>query len=163
MSVAIKNSEVTIENVPDRKVIGLRYKGHYRDMAQLFPKLYQKVMSMKDVKPAGPPMFIFHEGSEEAAMKADKEGTADIEVCAPIEGEAQSEGEFKVYQLKGGKMVKITHEGPYEEMKPTYDKFFAWLEKEGKKITGPTWEVYLNSPDEVEKEELITEVYAPVD
>ena len=38
----------------------------------------------------------------------------------------------------------------------------AHLEK-GLTITGPTREIYLNDPMEVPPEEILTEIYAPVD
>ncbi|MDW5549533.1 GyrI-like domain-containing protein [Methanosarcina sp.] len=38
--------------------------------------------------------------------------------------------EIKVYEIPGGKMVKIIHKGPYEECAPTYEKkYFPGLQK----------------------------------
>ena len=60
-------------------------------------------------------------------------------------------------------MAKTVHKGPYEECGPTYENLFKWIGENGKKITGPTREVYLNDPREVPKEEILTEIYAPIE
>jgi effector-binding domain-containing protein len=49
------------------------------------------------------------------------------------------------------------------ECEPTYEKLFAWIEESGKRLVGPTREVYLNDPREVPPEELLTEVYTPME
>lgn len=162
MATGIMTSEVMTVTLLPQKVVGIRHKGSYSDIPRLFEKLYKHITSLKDATPSGPPLFLFHERDEETARKANKEGTADIELCAPIKGDAQDAGEFKVYRLPGGKMAQLLHKGPYEKTKASYDRLFAWIKKEGKKITGPIREVYLNSPDEVRQDELLTEIYAPI-
>ena len=131
-------------------------------MAELFPKLFKYIFSLEGVSPAGPPVFVMHKKSEEEAIEADKNGTADLELCAPINGETNSSGDFNTYILPGGKMAKLTHKGPYEEMGTAYRYMFEWLEKEGKQITGFIREVYLNNPDEVQPSELLTEIHVPI-
>jgi effector-binding domain-containing protein len=59
-------------------------------------------------------------------------------------------------------MAKIVHYGPYEDCEPTYDKLFKWFTDNDKEISGPIREVYLNDPKEVKKEEIMTEIYAPI-
>jgi AraC family transcriptional regulator len=59
-------------------------------------------------------------------------------------------------------MAKIVHKGPYDKCEPAYTKLFAWIEKSGKKIAGPTREAYLNDPNEVGLEEALTEIYIPI-
>jgi effector-binding domain-containing protein len=60
-------------------------------------------------------------------------------------------------------MAKIVHKRPHQECEPTYEKLFAWIEESGRRLVGPTREVYLNGPQEVPPEELLTEVYAPIE
>ena len=103
-----------------------------------------------------------HETAEEA-MEADKTGNADIEVVAPIAEAIEETEEIKCYTLSGGRMAKIVHKGPYEKCESTYNKIFAWIEKNGKKIVGPIREAYLNDSREVGLEEALTEIYVPID
>ena len=111
----------------------------------------------------GPPIFICHEVTAEEAIEADKKKNADLEVAIPILQKVDGNDKIKSYELPGGKMAKIVHKGPYQECNPTYEKLYKWLEEKGKRIVGPTREVYLNDPNEVPLEEILTEVYAPIE
>jgi effector-binding domain-containing protein len=110
----------------------------------------------------GPPMFICHETCVEEVMEADKAGTADVEVAIPISRDIDETDDMKIYELPGGKMAKIVHKGAYENMDHTYETIFKWIEQNGKTISGPIREVYINDPSEVPKDEILTEIYIPV-
>lgn len=95
-------------------------------------------------------------------MKADKDGTADIEIAIPIEGFIEESQDINCYELSGGTMAKIIHKGPYQDCQTTYEKLYAWIEQKGKRISGPIREAYLNDPNKVGIEETLTEIYAPI-
>ena len=149
--------------VPDMAVLGIRKRGHYAVIPELIMNVCVYAME-RGIAITGPPIFVMHEQSAEEAMAADREGTADVEIAIPVTGGAEGEGEGEVrsYTLPGGKMAKIVHKGPYEACEPTYNRLFAWIAGQGKTITGPMREVYLNDPHEVGPEEILTEIYAPI-
>jgi len=155
-------SEITVVEVDTKLVLGMRRQGKYQEMANMFPILFQYAVGA-GAKIAGHPMFVCHETTIEEVKKADEEGNADVEVVVPIASEIEGTDEIKCYELPGGTMAKIIHKGPYEACEPTYQKLYAWLEENNKKITGPIREVYLNDPREVTPEETLTEIYAPID
>jgi effector-binding domain-containing protein len=154
--------EITVVDIPELKVLGIRKRGKYQMIAELLPQLFQYAVE-KGARIQGPPMFVCHETGVDEVMKADKEGNADVEVAVPVGGEIEGTDEIKYYTLPGGKMAKIIHKGPYEACEPAYKKLFAWIEEKGNKIIGPTREVYLNDPREVGQEEILTEIYAPIE
>lgn len=154
--------DITVVDVKPELVIGIKKTGHYKLIAELLPKIYEYAAS-KGAQFTGPPVFVCHEVSAEKAMEADKNGTANLEVAAPIADKIPESDEITCYTLLGGKMVKTIHKGPYEDCGPTYEKLFAWLEEKGMKIVGPTRERYLNDPREVTKEEILTEIYVPIE
>lgn len=154
--------EVTVVDVPTQNVLGIRRQGKYELIPQLLAALYHHAMQ-KGAQFAGMPAFICHELSKEAVMDADKSGTADIEVVVPVATTIEETDEIKFYELVGGKMAKIVHRGPYDASERTYDKLLGWLGENGKTICGPIREVYLNDPREVEPEEILTEIYAPIE
>jgi effector-binding domain-containing protein len=157
-------SEVTIVEIPIQRVLGMRRKGPYREISVILPKLFEFIFS-KNIQIAGSPIYICHETSPEEVQKADKDGNADIEVAVPISGSSGISGnkEIQEYELPGGKMARIIHKGPYENCGPAYEELFSWISKKGKRISGPTREAYLNDPREVPPEEILTEIYAPID
>ena len=153
--------EITIVDVKPQLVAGIKKTGSYKIIAELLPKLYEYAGS-KGAQFAGPPVFVCHEVTVEKVMEADKNGTANVEVAAPIAAKIPETDEITCYELPGGKMAKTIHKGPYQDCGPTYEKLYKWIEEKGKKITGPVREVYLNDPREVGEEEALTEIYAPI-
>ncbi|MFA5015055.1 MAG: GyrI-like domain-containing protein [Actinomycetota bacterium] len=153
--------EIEIINLKPQLVIGIRKKGYYKDIAELLPKLYEYA-SKKGAEFSGMPSFICRESAEEAE-EANKTGNADIEVVAPIKNRIEENDEMHCYTLPGGKMAKAIHKGPYEACEATYNELFEWIKKNNKKIIGPIRESYLNDPREVGPEEILTEIYVPID
>jgi effector-binding domain-containing protein len=154
--------EITIVDVKPQLVAGITEVGPYKLIAELIPKIYEYAGS-KGAQFTGPPVFLCHEITAEKAMEADKNGTANIEVAAPIASNIPETDEITCYTIPGGKMAKTMHKGPYQDCGPTYEKFYKWIEDQGKKISGPVREVYLNDPREVASEEILTEIYAPIE
>ncbi len=143
-------------------VLGMRKRGPYRSIAVMLPEICQ-FAAQNGIQMIGSPMFICHEMSPEEAMKADKENNADVEVVVPIAQRGKETEEITCYELPAAKMAKILHKGPYQKETATYLKLFAWLEKNKKTVVGPMREIYLNDPHEVPEEELLIEIYAPIE
>ena len=154
--------EIGIVEVQPQMVLGMRKKGKYEEIRMMLPEVWQFAVE-GGIQIEGPPIFVFHEMTDEAAKKADAEGNADIEVAVPVSGKVEVTGEIECYELPGGKMAKIIHKGPYQELGFTYEKLLAWIEQGGKRLVGPTREVYLNDPRIVPPEELLTEMYALIE
>lgn len=154
-------SEISVVEVKPQIVVGMRKRGKYELIAQMIPKVCQYVVE-KGAQIQGPPIFLCHEITIEEVKKADAEGNADVEVVVPVSAKVEETDEIKFYELPGGKMAKIIHKGPYEDCEPTYERLFAWIAENSKKVVGPIREIYLNDPREVPKEEILTEIYAPI-
>jgi AraC family transcriptional regulator len=153
--------DITLVEVAAQQVVGIRKTGTYILVPELLMKVYEYTLKKKMVI-AGPPLFLCHEISPEAVMAANEKGTATVEVAWPVSGTVKGSRDMKVYELPGGKMVHTVHRGPYESCEPTYLKIFFWIEKQGLHISGPIREVYPNDPRVVKPEEIITEIFVPV-
>ena len=154
-------NEISIVEEKPMLVAGMRQRGHYKEIAKMLQALFAYILSQQAII-AGPPLFLWHERSVEDAQRADDSGNADIEVCVPILKKIPEEEMIKCYDLPGGTMAKIIHKGPYEECGQTYEKLFAWLEDNGRKLSGPIREAYLNDPREVAPQEILTFIFAPI-
>ena len=153
--------EITLVDVESQFVLGMRKRGAYAELAGVIGEVFQYAMS-HGAEIAGPPIAIMHEVGREEAEKADREKSAILEIALPVAKEVEGTDAITGYLLRGGTMAKTVHKGPYEACEPTYNALFEWIQKNGKRIIGPTREVYLNDPREVPPEELLTEIYAPV-
>jgi AraC family transcriptional regulator len=67
-------------------------------------------------------------------------------------------------RLPAGRYACTTHVGPYEELGDAWARFMGhWLPKSGERMgTGVSFEIYVNNPMEVPKQELTTELYIPL-
>lgn len=154
--------DITEVDLPTVKVVGMKKTGKYQDIVKMISDVVGYIMQ-KGVQPTGPPIYLCHETSSEEAERAAKEGGATLEVGFPVSGDIETTDEFRLYEIPGGRMAKIVHKGPYIEVGRTYEELFAWVGQNQKKIIGPLREVYINNPNEVPPEEILTEIYAPIE
>ena len=153
---------ITLVEVPPMDVLGTEKTGAY----SLIPELLMKVvnyMMENNIPVTAPPLFLCHEKSPDAVMEANEKGTARVEIAWPVSGPAAGSGDIRKYSLPGGRMVHTVHKGPYESCEPTYLAALAWIRDHGLSINGPIREVYPNDPREVPPEEILTEIYIPVE
>jgi effector-binding domain-containing protein len=138
------------------RVIGIRRRGRYEEVIPMLGELVA-FAAEQGIGRAGPPAYIRHETVLEEAARAHREGTADLEVVLPVEGEVAG-----AYDLAGGPMARIIYMGPYEELEEEYRDFFAWLERHGKRVVGPIREVFVNEPWNDPGQEPVVWIYAPL-
>jgi len=153
--------EVTTVKLKPQLVLGTKATGSYKEIPQLLGKLFE-YSQQNQIKCTGAPVFVCHEITIEAVCEAEKNKSAELEVCIPIEKKAKGNQELASYKLAGGEYAKILHKGPYDECGPAYQKLYSQIAIMGKKVSGPVREVYLNDPRKVAKEEILTEIYAPI-
>lgn len=84
--------------------------------------------------------------------------------CITTSKEISPEGPFGLQTIKGGLYAVFTLKGAYEGlMDMYYNIFIKWLPNSGYALNGGgCFEKYLNSPDHVPAEKLLTEIYIPV-
>lgn len=153
-------SEVSITEVQSHLVVGVRKRGTYAEIGEMIATVW-RFAAGSGAQIQGRPTFICHETPKEA-KKANEQNNADVEVVVPVAKKVPCTDRVRCYELPGGQMAKITHQGPYEQCAGTYKKLFTWIAENHKKIVGPTREVYLNDPRKVPPEEILTEIYAPI-
>jgi len=153
--------KITEKQSPCQTVLCIRRRGPYRLIAGMIPELCCYAED-KGLDIIGPPMFICHEMTPEEAMKADENECADVEVVIPISGPTEENEEITCYEIPSETMACVIHRGPYDSVTPAYEALFAWIADNGKEITGPIREIYLNDPEEVQPEEILTQICIPV-
>lgn len=149
-------SEITIKEIQDLTVAGIRRTGKYCiDIPLMIHHLFA-YLGQNRIEPQGPPIFICHD--EEY-----REEDADIEIIISVNEIKDTDPEVKHYNLPGGLFASTIHKGPYEEVGPSFANLFVWIEANGYKPVGPSREVYLSDPAEQKPEDYITEIMIPVE
>jgi effector-binding domain-containing protein len=73
---------------------------------------------------------------------------------------AKTEGRIKSWETKPGAAIVALHYGPYEETMEAYALLQKWAADNGKKLSGPSWDVYITDPATVKNPyEILTEVW----
>jgi effector-binding domain-containing protein len=121
-------------------------------MAEAFPKIYHAVVS-SGVEPAGEPLARYFDMDAEAMI---------FECAVPVPGPFPGADEVQPSTVGGGEVAFAVHVGPYDTIGQTWEALMAWLTEQGKAPAGPTWEVYIDDPQEIPESELKTELYIPV-
>ncbi len=65
-------------------------------------------------------------------------------------------------ELPGGKVVITRHVGPYTELGSTHKKVRNWIRDSDFVPSGPAWDIYLDDPEEMDPEEVTTQIIYPV-
>ena len=152
-------TDVTIKILEPERVAAWRTTASYEEVFTAIPTGFETVLGHLDsvgVSPVGAPMTVFH-----AIPDADTEG--DVATCVPIGVPIDDEGPVRCLELDGGPVATVLHQGAYDDMEGTYAAIFDWIEGRGHRQVAPHREVYLNHPDDVPTEELLTEIRIHID
>ena len=103
---------------------------------------------------AGPPFVLYPEACE---------GEFEVAVCMPVAPGARAGDAVTVEEVPGGVAASTVHVGPYHEIGPAYAALQRWMADNGRRPAGGMREVYLNDPDSVPPEALLTEIDWPVE
>lgn len=149
-------SEPNIKETEEIRVISKREFGTYQEIipkliTELFKQIHRRENNQSLVKITGPIMCQIHD-------KEYKDIGADIEILIPIVGKIYLDEGYEVKKIPKRNIVSVMHTGPYNQVGLAYDKAFQYLKSHNLEINGPYMEIYLNSPQEVPEEQLLTEI-----
>jgi AraC family transcriptional regulator len=149
--------DVAIKQMPAYRVGTIRHTGPYNQIPAAFARLGAI---------AGPAGLFQHPG---AAMLAiyhdDPESTPPDQLRSDagisIPGGVPVPAGLVEQHLPAGEYACTLHVGPYEGLGDTWLRLLGeWLPASGRRMgAGPSYELYLNNPMQVAKEDLRTELY----
>ena len=154
-------TEPVVKETPTLRVMSKRAKGEYgptigRLIGELMQCLYSPENQRNFVKMVGPLMTIYHDHEY-------KEEEADLEVAVPISGRVMvTDPGIEVRNIPPQRVVSLIHKGPYESMGQAYAKLNEHITKNGLSYAGPMMDLYLNDPNKVSRDEVMTEIQAPI-
>lgn len=159
----VKNtmSEPTIKETQSIRVLSKRELGTYEEtIGKLIIELATIINSPENrnnfVRITGPFMTIYHDEGQ-------VEEGADIEVAVPVTGKLSIEDPaVEVRNLNSVKVASLVHKGSYESIGEAYEKILSFVQEKGLQITGPMMDLYLNDPNTVEPDDILTEIQIPV-
>lgn len=135
-SVMEKNREFEVEEKKLETILiaGRRMRGKYQDVGKGLGFVCKKMGRHIN----GKPMTLYYDGEY-------KEDDADFEPCVPVRKAKDVEG-LSIRELEGGRCVSLLHKGPYEALRASYKKIFAYMNEKNYKAGTPIREIYNKGP-----------------
>jgi len=86
------------------------------------------------------------------------------DACIVIDQDMQPEGEVGIKTVRGGDYAVFLHKGAYSDLKRSYNDIFRnWLPQSNRELgDAAPIEIYLNDPEKVKPEDLLTEICIPL-
>ncbi len=157
---AMTSYEVRLVDRPPQRVAFLRHVGPYTEVGPTFGRLGAWAGPRGVFGPRTQMLGVCHDDPK--VTPADK---LRYDCCVTVPDHVQPEGEVGVMTIEGGPHAVITHKGPYTQLAQAYDWLYAvWLPTSGREPRhAPPFEVYLNNPQNTAPEDLLTEIYLPLE
>lgn len=147
--------------LPVQPVIYIRLTGAYNglDYCAAWQRLWNHVREENLFAPEVGHVCIYHDDPK--VTEPDKLRTY---VCLALPRVGKPKGEIGVTEIAGGKYAVFRYQGPYDHLRAVYDTVYGQLLPEHGYNLGdtPGFEKYLNHPDHTRPEDLLTEIYIPV-
>lgn len=156
----IQLAEPEIKNISPIKVIYIRHTGAYNEVGKVWERLikfaYKKLLVFFNVKIIG----IIHDSPE-----ITDEQHIRYDACVAVKKEVKPEDEIGYKVINGGKYSVFKYKGSYQNFDKVYDYIYThWLTNSSYKLADePSFEMYLNSPNKVKPENLLTDIYIPIE
>ncbi len=152
--------EPEIKELEDRQVAYVSFTGDYMRNTQVFKNLFDTLCGW-----AGPKGLITQNTVFLSSYPDNPEVTAPddltLNVCMTVGDDAEGDGEVKKKVLPGGKYASMTFElvNP-EEYGTAWKKVVDWARSNGYELdmSRPSYEVYLNNPEEHPEKHHIVEI-----
>ena len=151
-----------IREVPARNVIYIRLFGDYKmnDYGGTWMRLFQFIKEEKLPMGDMAPYCMYHD--EPKVTPADKLRT---DVCMVMPVTVTPKGDIGFKQLPAGRYAVFTYKGSYEYLQSVYDTIYGKFipEMECTMRDESSAERYLNDPCNTKPEDLLTEIFIPVE
>jgi len=85
--------------------------------------------------------------------------------CITIDHNHKAQGDIGTKLISGGRFATFIHHGPYTELCHTYDYIYNdWYSKNKVTLSNhPSFSIYLTDPMKSDPENLLTEIYVPIE
>lgn len=151
--------KVEIKQRPAMRVAAVRHVGPYTEIGKAFEQLGRIAESERLPRAPAPSMLAIY--YDDPARTAPAELRSDAALVVPEN--AKLPKSLAEQRIAAGEYACAMHVGPYETLPSAWRQLLGeWLPASGKRVAGPSIEVYHNMPGQVPPEQLRTELCVPV-
>jgi AraC family transcriptional regulator len=147
-----------IKQMPELRVATVSHDGPYERISDAFVRLNEIVQSA-GLTNASRLIGIYH---DDPKSRPASELRADAGIIIPTE--TQLPNDLKERRLRPGRYAQVIHIGAYEQLGGLWSRFRTEVFRTGHRVAAePSFEIYRNTPGQVPKDKLETELYIPLD
>jgi AraC family transcriptional regulator len=151
-----KNMNFEKKIVETEKAALIKHVGTVEEMGLVLEKL-MKWVSEENVKVIGAPFSLYY---TDPSMVEPDEMVYDMGI--PIANDVEGNNDIKIKEIPKHTVISSIHKGKYTTLTETYMGIWQYIEENKYVPNGVPKEIYLNNPQEVSPEELLTEVQFPI-
>ncbi len=151
---------VSIRSLPRQRVAFRRHVGAYDCCGASWEVFLSEIGALGLLGPGVRLLGLCHDDPKVTAAERVR-----YDCCVPVGEDFEPSGEIGVQFVAGGDYAVATHQGPYDRLGETYDGLIGqWVPRSGRQLRAvPCFEIYLNDPEGSDPEELLTDVYVPLE
>lgn len=152
--------EVRIERIEPLHVAFVRHVGPYDQVGDAWEKLCMRLGIEGRLGPGAKFIGVCYDDPEVTAPEKIR-----YDACVTVDGDFAPQDDVGVQTLSGGEYAVTTHIGSYNTLGQTYAQLLGqWLPRSGRELRSePSLEFYLNDPESTDPEDLLTDIYAPLE
>lgn len=148
--------KIELKTVEENQVASISHVGPVEEMGELIGELTGWVIQ-KRLQVTQPPFVVYYTSPMEVSTEK-----MEYEVGIPFKGEAKEDEHVNIKIMPKHKTISTLFKGPYQEICPVYAEIMQYIMEGKYEMIGAPREAYLNNPQEVPENELLTEVIFPV-
>ncbi|MEE8170544.1 MAG: GyrI-like domain-containing protein, partial [Phycisphaerae bacterium] len=152
--------DVRIEERQAIRVAFIRHVGPYDGVGPTWQKMFAWASPLGLVGPGTTPIGLCHDDPDVTPRDRVR-----YDACLAVDERTQPQSEMGVQEIPAGEFAVAAHHGPYERLGETYRTLCGqWLPRSGREpASRPAYEIYLNSPLTAAPEDLMTDIYLPLE
>jgi AraC family transcriptional regulator len=152
--------EVHIERVNPMLVAFVRHVGPYDGVSAAWERLCLRLGKEGLLGPGTQFIGVCHDDPEVTPPEK-----LPYDACVTVDSDFVAQDDVGVQTIGGGEYAVTTHVGPYNLLGQTYAQLLGqWLPRSGRELRSePSLEFYLNTPGSTAPQDLITDIYAPLE
>lgn len=135
-----------------------------QDIESELSSAYNRIMGFMErnqLTAATPPMAVFKNVGA-GVLEGQGAWRINAAVGVNVDGLSGITSELQLGRIAGGRVLKLTQIGSYQQAEKSYDLLDAYMDEQSLQAAGSPWEVYINDPTEVAENELEAHIYQPI-
>lgn len=152
--------KVEIKKVEPMRVAFMRHVGPYEGCKSTWEKFMTWAGPQGLIRPGTVFLGVCHDDPEVTPAEKIR-----YDACITVGDDFEPVGEVGVQVIAGGDYAMTTHYGPYMKLGETYARMCGqWAPRSGRELRmSPCFEIYLNDTGNTDPEDLLTDVYIPLE